>query len=51
MGRDLFSENASRVGVYRARYSYYLGLVAGTRLPYPYIFYTTVALYAWETTV
>ena len=33
-GRDLFPETPAetRVGMYRARYSYYLGLVAGTRL-------------------
>ena len=32
LGRDLFPEKPAEtcVGVYRARYSYYLGLVAGT---------------------
>ena len=32
--RDLFPETPAEicVGMYRARYSYYLGLVAGTRL-------------------
>ena len=35
LGRDLFPEMLAEIcmGAYRARYSYYLGLVAGTRLP------------------
>ena len=41
MGRDVFPEMLAEtcVGVYRVRYSYYLGLVSGMRLVQPLVLY------------